>query len=389
MRAGWRKRIAGLAAALTLLATLPAAAPMPRWNAQAVERLLVWLESAPQDGLASFDAQARAVRVAQAAGDGPALDEAASRAATQLLDAHRQGCCHAAQKAEWGMAVPPRLPAELAISRAVAMGEIDGLYAEERPAHPWYLALRAALADERDPARRARLLLNMDRWRWMPRDPGSRYLLVNTAAFEATLWENGREAGRWRVIVGKPSTPTPIFSATISGVIFNPWWEIPASIVAESVGALVRNRPAEAARRGYVVEGGRYRQRPGDSNALGRMKLVMPNSHAVYLHDTPSRGLFARETRAFSHGCVRVGDALGLASALLASGGGGWSRGQTDRVVASGETQMVPLREPMPVYIAYFTAQPAEDGTVSHLTDLYGRDRADGRTHDASPVCPV
>src|SRR3546814_1081190 len=114
----------------------------------------------------------------------------------------------------------------------------------------------------------------------------------------------------WQVIVGKTKTPTPVFAAQVTGVTFNPWWEIPESIVAESVGKLVRTRPAEAARRGYVVQDGRYRQRPGPQNALGRMKLMMPNPYSIYLHDTPAQSLFARDVRAFSHGCVREGGAL-------------------------------------------------------------------------------
>src|SRR3546814_10465439 len=110
--------------------------------------------------------------------------------------------------------------------------------------------------------------------------------------------------GRWQVIVGKTKTPKPVFAAQVTGVTFNPWWEIPESIVAESVGKLVRTRPAEAARRGYVVQDGRYRQRPGPQNAFGRMKLLLPNQYSTYLHDNPTQSLFERDVRAFSHGCV-------------------------------------------------------------------------------------
>lgn len=203
----------------------------------------------------------------------------------------------------------------------------------------------------------------------MPRVLGARYLLVNTAAFEATLWDGRKQIGRWAVIVGKTGSPTPVFAATVTGVTFNPWWEIPSSIVAESVGALVRNRPAEAARKGYVVQGGRYRQRPGATNALGRMKLVMPNPYSVYLHDTPSKGLFEQDVRAFSHGCVRVGDALGLATALLATEPG-WDRARTDAMVAAGRTATVPMAAPVPVYVAYFTAEPDGEGGIRYFPDV-------------------
>ncbi|MBB6122411.1 murein L,D-transpeptidase YcbB/YkuD [Sphingobium subterraneum] len=167
-------------------------------------------------------------------------------------------------------------------------------------------------------------------------------------------------------------------------MVLNPWWEIPSSIAAESVAAMVRTNPAAAAKRGYVYENGRYRQRPGPNNALGRMKLVMPNPHTVYLHDTPSQSLFDRDVRAFSHGCVRVGDALGLVTALLAPTGQ-WDRQRIDATVASGETQTVTLAEPIPVYIAYFTAEPDEDGAMRFFPDIYKRDRAAVAPDDGKP----
>ncbi|MBC2777835.1 L,D-transpeptidase family protein [Parasphingopyxis marina] len=241
------------------------------------------------------------------------------------------------------------------------------------PAHPHYAALQRAYAQETDPGRRATLAANIRRWEAMPHRLGDRYLLVNAAAFRATLWEDGSPVSQWRVIVGRTRTQTPIFHTEARGVILNPWWEIPASIVAESVGALVRNRPAEARRRGYVVQGGRYRQRPGPGNALGLMKLDMPNAHSVGIHDTPSRQLFDREDRALSHGCVRIDDALGFATTLL-SRQPEWTRERVDAVIAVGETRTVPFDAPLPVYIGYFTAEPAADGTIGYFPDIYGRD---------------
>jgi murein L,D-transpeptidase YcbB/YkuD len=137
---------------------------------------------------------------------------------------------------------------------------------------------------------------------------------------------------------------------------------------------LVRNRPAEAARKGYVVQDGRYRQRPGANNALGRMKLVMPNPYSVYIHDTPSQGQFEQDVRAFSHGCIRVGDALGLATALLAAEPG-WDRARSDGMVAAGSTVTVPLAAPVPVYVTYFTAEPDGEGGIRYFPDVYHRDR--------------
>lgn len=239
--------------------------------------------------------------------------------------------------------------------------------------HPYHDALREAHIRETDPGRRATLAANLERWQQMPAALGERYLLVNAAAFEVTLWEGRREMGRWRVIVGTPRTPTPMFQAEVSGVIFNPWWEIPASIAAEGIASMVRNRPAAARQRGYIYQNGRYRQRPGPGNAMGLMKLVMPNPYSVFLHDTSNRTLFERDVRALSHGCVRVGDALGFATELLAALPD-WNRARTDEIVESGQTTRVDLPEPVPVYIGYFTAEPGSDGEIRYFEDIYGRD---------------
>lgn len=251
----------------------------------------------------------------------------------------------------------------LALDEVVATSESEG------PIHLQRSALEAALATERDPRRRAILRTNLDRWRELPGRLGRRHIFVNAASQQVELWEDGRLAGRWAAIVGTPSTPTPSFSAEVTGVNLNPWWYIPRSIASEGIGALVRNNPAEARRRGYIYADGGYRQRPGPGNALGRMKLVMPNPHAVFLHDTPSRRLFAEEQRAFSHGCIRVEDAMGFAATLL-----GTDRASLEAERADGRTRTLPLGESVPVHIGYFTAVAGEDGGVRYLDDIYGRD---------------
>jgi murein L,D-transpeptidase YcbB/YkuD len=241
--------------------------------------------------------------------------------------------------------------------------------------HPHYWALHAAHTVEEDPARRRTLAVNIARWLEMPNDLGSRYLLVNIPAFELTYWENGEIIDRRPVIVGTTRTPTPPLSATVSGVVLNPWWEIPTSIVRESVGALVRNRPAVARARGYVVENGRYRQRPGPGNALGQMKLVMPNPQSIGLHDTPNQELFTRPVRAFSHGCIRVSDALGFATLVLERDAE-WDRDRIDQVIAAGRTQTVDLVHPMPVYIVYHTVDLDAAGDIRFHPDIYDRDQS-------------
>ena len=273
---------------------------------------------------------------------------------------------------------PPSLSEDGRVQLLVqALGEhrvretLEGL----APRHVEYARLRAALAATPAGDREARLRLraNLERWRWMPRELGDRYLLVNVPAYTVTLFEGSRPIWTRRVIVGKPETPTPQFSAIVTGVIFNPWWDVPDSIVRESVGRLVRTQPALARQKGYVIQNGRYRQRPGPGNALGQAKLVMPNAYRVYLHDTPTKALFDEPARAFSHGCVRTQDMLGFAEDLLA-GTPGWSGTDIERAVAAGTTTQANLARPLPIYIGYFTAAAAGDGAMRSYPDIYKRD---------------
>lgn len=372
---------APLPATPSVVPTAPTGAEEPiaiLWTAAQASQLATWLDNAPADGLPAMTEEAAALRAAIATGDTMTFRPVAQRHAITLLDRHRNGT-HRAQRRAFGITPETFVPADAAIAAALALDRVDALFTAAIPTHPQYVMLREALATESDPARAARLRLNMDRWRWMPRTLGQRYLLVNVPSYEVTLWQDGQRIDRWRTVVGTTRTPTNIFSTTVSGVIVNPWWEIPTSIVNESVGALVRNNPRGAAARGYVLDQGRYRQRPGPGNSLGQMKLVMPNDHAIFLHDTPSRGLFANPARAYSHGCVRVNQALDFATALLRARTG-WDRAATDAAVATGRTQTLELPQPIPVYISYFTVAPftASDGSapLQHFADIYGHDRS-------------
>lgn len=355
---------------------LPPVTTVAHWQTPQVLRLLEWLDHAPGDGLAPIADLAAPVRAAMAAGNADSVDRTATAASIALLEGHRNGCCGHARRGGWLIAGDDFPPAADTVAAAVAEGSraaIDRLFDSARPTHPQFLALRNILKDETRASRQALLVRNMDRWRWMPRHMSGRYLIVNAAAAEVTLWDGDTQIGRWRTVVGRTRSPTPIFSTIVTGVIINPYWEIPESIVRESVGALMRNSPTVAARRGYVIENGRYRQRPGPGNALGRMKLVMPNPYSIYLHDTPAQGLFASGTRAASHGCVRVADALDFASRLLEPRGD-WTGASTNAAVASGRTQLVTLAQPVPVFIAYFTAETNTDGSLRILPDVYRRD---------------
>lgn len=371
----WAALLIAVGASPGVAAPEPAAAvAAPHWSKGQLDRLGQWLDAAPGDALNGVAAESDRLRAARSRGDAEAVDIVATAAAVHLLDAHRNGCCERTSREGWRIKPEPQGQTEsAAVAGAVAADDLDRLFANARPFHPYYLALRHAYATEQDEAHRATLAANLDRWRWMPRRLGNRYLLVNTAAFEATLWEDGKATGRWQVIVGKQGSPTPIFAATVTGVIFNPYWEIPASIVDESIGRLMTQHPAEAAKKGYVIENGRYRQRPGPQNSLGLMKLVMPNPYNVYLHDTPAQSLFQRDVRAFSHGCVRVGDAMGLAEALLRTRPE-WTRAAIDQAVAAEATQLVRLDRPIAVYVTYFTAEPDDLGNIRYFPDIYGRD---------------
>jgi len=341
------------------------------WTSTDISALERWVEAAPQDALPVISTTSLDRAVAD--GDPARIDDEATMLALRLARMHLLGSAPASERAGWNIVdTDQELALEPLLAQAVANDTLDTFFALMRPQHQEYSALKAALATETDGDRRVAIARNMERWRWMPRSLGDDYVLVNAARFEAYLWRHGEKAGTWRVIVGKLSTPTPVFNTTITGVILNPWWEIPASIVRESVGSLVRNNPAAARARGYVWSDGRYRQRPGPNNALGQMKLVMANRFSVYMHDTPSKQLFDEDVRAFSHGCIRTGDALGYAATLLE---GAKTREEIDEIIASGKTTTVELPVPLPIYVTYFTAVSDGEGGILVLDDFYKRDR--------------
>ena len=365
-----RALFAILALAICAIST-PALATGLEWQGADIMALKRWVVAAPDDALCTLST--RPLDQAQASGDPQEVDDAATMLGLRLARMHLLGCASTSERAGWNILDSDRdIALEPLLAQAVASDTLDTFFAQLRPKHPEYAAMRSALAAEQDETRRKAIARNMERWRWMPQSLGPDYIIVNAAKFEADLWRSGRKAGTWRVIVGKTGTPTPVFNTTVTGVILNPWWEIPASIVRESVGSLVRRNPALARSRGYVWSGGRYRQRPGPNNALGQMKLVMPNRFSVYMHDTPAKQLFDEKVRAFSHGCIRTGDALGYAATLLE---GVKTREEVDAIVASGQTTTVNLAKPLPIYIAYFTAVQGDDGGIEVLEDLYNRDR--------------
>ena len=343
------------------------------WQPAQSENLARWIERAEDEAIAIAPDEADAIRRAIDAADEDALDRVSNAAAMRLLRAYHGRCCGPERPARWHIVDPAgERDWRSGLETALRDNTLDLYLRRMQPQHPYYRKLSAAYAQEIDDNRKLILARNLARWRWMPRDLGPRYLLVNAASQEVTLWSDAQPVGRWRTIVGKPASPTPVFTTQVTGVVLNPWWEIPSSIAAEGIAAMVWRNPAAARARGYVYQNGRYRQRPGDNTALGRMKLVMPNRFSVFLHDTSNRSLFDGESRTLSHGCVRVDRALEFAGTLLAADGQGDY--DIDAVIAAGDTVKVMLDQPIPVYIAYFTAEPDGYSGVRYLTDVYRRD---------------
>jgi L,D-transpeptidase YcbB len=217
---------------------------------------------------------------------------------------------------------------------------------------------------------RAAILANMEMWRWEPRDMGERRIEVNLADFSVAVLEGDRVIHQARVVVGKPETPTPMFSDVMRYVLINPSWQVPDSIIKKEM----MSKLGSLSRRGYEVKtaGGRLtvRQLPGEDNALGRFAFMFPNDHAIYLHDTPTRELFDEESRAFSHGCIRVEDPQSLAELVL-GGANGWSAERIEAAVG-GPERTVFLPRPLPIHIEYFTDFIDEFGELQERPDVYG-----------------
>jgi murein L,D-transpeptidase YcbB/YkuD len=243
------------------------------------------------------------------------------------------------------------------------------------------------------------IVINMERWRWLPDDLGDRYVLVNMAGFELELVESEHVALYMRVIVGKTYRRSPVFSDRIRYLEINPTWTVPPKIAAVDLLPKIRKDPLYFGEQGIrvfsdwgagarellpaAIDWSRYgkgrfpfklRQDPGPKNALGRVKFMFPNKYDVYLHDTPSPELFQREVRTLSSGCIRVEKPLELALRLL-DGHEGWDREKLALALAGGRQERVNLPQPVPVHLTYSTAWIGEGGDVHFRDDVYGRDR--------------
>jgi len=237
--------------------------------------------------------------------------------------------------------------------------------------------------------------LNMERWRWLPQDLGKKYLLVNIADFTAKVIDDGKSVLSIPVVVGNQFRKTPVFSARMTYIDFAPYWYVPPTILEKDKLPLIKANPAYVARHHFEIVAwnkqtvldpakidwktidaehfpGILRQKPGPWNPLGRVKFMLPNPYAIYLHDTNERWLFDKSNRQFSSGCIRLKYPRQLAQFLLA--GQGWDERAVAAALASGSPLRVDLKQPLPVHVLYWTAWVDENDAVNFRDDVYGRD---------------
>jgi murein L,D-transpeptidase YcbB/YkuD len=354
------------------------------WTVAQATRLVAVIEGIGAEGLEPKDYDLEPLKVALASGPSKELNELASQSFVWLVEDLRDGRTPMDAREQWFVVDPDRdlYPAGKIMAEALASGDIAGTLAKLSPTHPDYAKLKTELAATSDgqTAKRKLIRANMDRWRWLQRDLGSQYLITNVPEFQLRLTVKNRIISTYRTIVGKPGrTATPQLAEMVEGVVFNPTWTVPQSIVkGEGLGARVLANPAWGKRNGYVATKGANGyitvvQQPGPGNSLGQMKLEMPNAHAIFFHDTPSRHLFGADFRALSHGCVRTERALELAMTMAILGKGA-TKDEAVAISTSGKYTKVMLEKQWPAYITYFTMASDINGQMATFKDIYGRD---------------
>jgi murein L,D-transpeptidase YcbB/YkuD len=366
------------------VATAQVDEPVMHWTLQDAEALLTTIEGIGSEGLFARDYQPDALRTAILGGEGEALDAQASRSFAWLAEDLRDGRTRMPDRLGWFIVDTDvdTEPVHMLMAEALVSHDIAGTLLALDPTNPDFAALRSKLSEtpESDKPTRALIRINMDRWRWLPRDLGPLHLLTNIPEFQLRVVKNDEVVLTYRTVVGKPGrTATPQLAEQISAVVFNPTWTVPQSIVVgEGLGADLLAHPAKAAREGYKV----YKQadgtvivvqQPGKNNSLGLLKLDMPNEHAIFVHDTPNRNLFNLKVRALSHGCVRTERAqeLGMTMAIL---GAGMTPEQGVEFANSGKYTRVPMTRTFPIYLTYFTMATDVNGEMRAFDDLYDRD---------------
>lgn len=348
--------------------------PPPVWTPSDVQQLLGYISAVAREGLDPADYDAAGLADLLNAGDPVAYSAAATERFNRLSNDLALG--HVRRSDRDGWLIPDKdldaqkqdalLRSALAQQRVV--DALNGLL----PTHPQYQNLKDALAatspSEKDKINRLRL--NMERWRWLPRELGEKYIIVNVPAYYVALVENGETKWRERAVAGAIRTPTPMLTATATGVILNPWWEVPKSIEPE-----VRGKAGYVPVKGKDGKIQRWRQPPGPTNALGQLKFVMPNNEAIYLHDTNARSRFNDSIRSLSHGCIRTQHVVDLVKTIVTDESNpDWTPAKIDEALASKKTVEAKFANPIPVYIVYFSSAAATDGRIINYNDVYRRD---------------
>lgn len=253
-----------------------------------------------------------------------------------------------------------------------------------------------ALINATHQSRIAQIDANLERWRWLPREVPEKHIRVNIASFRLKVFEKQTAVLAMDVIVGRPYRQTPVFTETLKYLVFNPYWNVPPSIARKDKLPLLKANTDLLAQLGYEVKlvnstdfisvdqidwkdmkAGKFtlRQKPGENNALGKIKFMLPNSHDIYLHDTPDKKLFAKSERLFSSGCIRLSDPQALAFWLLIQENNPFAK-HLDALFLSTETTTVQLLKPIPVYLVYLTAFVNNNDQVVFRRDIYERDQA-------------
>jgi murein L,D-transpeptidase YcbB/YkuD len=300
-------------------------------------------------------------------------------------------------------------PAEV-LAKVASAQDMNAVLQSFEPQQPEFVALKAALAKElatpeqapplqgRDVSKKHRgkeaddrsrknavgtIIANMERWRWLPRDLGQAHVVVNVPDFTLGVYKNGARVWHTKIVVGKPGNlATPLLSETMKYLTINPTWNVPPSIIRNEYLPALERDPGALERIGLRVTNNpdgslRVYQPPGERNALGRIRFNFPNQFLVYQHDTPDKKLFARDARAFSHGCMRVQDPEKYAEVLLSL-----SQPEENFTIArirslyGDQERTINLKQPIPVHVTYQTAFVDEQGQLNFRHDIYGLDAA-------------
>ena len=351
----------------------PPPPPPPLWRPDQARALLNYIYNVGREGLNPADYDGDGLLAALASGDPALLAQAATDRFNKLSSDLALGHVRGDARVGWHVVdndlddVRQRALLVAALNENRIADALNGLL----PTHPQYGALKNALSltPRAEVDKLNRIRLNLDRWRWLPRDLGQKYIIVNVPSYYATLVENGATRWKTRAVAGAIKTPTPALNATAVGVILNPWWEVPKSIAPEVAG-----KPGYVAVKGKDGKVQRWRQPPGPSNALGQLKFVMYNEHNIYLHDTNAKSRFNSQIRAASHGCIRTKDVLELATMLLGDDNGEWTPDKIQAALTEKKTVQANFVKPLPIYVVYFSVAANVDGSIASYDDVYKRD---------------